>query len=103
MTYKPDVGDIRESPSLDVFQRLESRGAIVSFHDPFVPRLDVSGIVRERTELAPSTIESFDCVVALTAHSQYDWEAIVSSARLVFDTRNATAGVDRILGEVVTL
>jgi UDP-N-acetyl-D-glucosamine dehydrogenase len=93
VAYKSDVGDTRESPAIEVFERLERHGARVSFHDPFVSHLGVGGVTRARVGLSPEQIESFDCVVVLTNHSQYDWALIAEHARLLFDTRNATAGI----------
>jgi UDP-N-acetyl-D-glucosamine dehydrogenase len=103
VSYKPNVSDTRESPAIEVFERFERHGAEVSFHDPFVRHLEVGGIPRERIEIEPSTIAGFDCVVILTNHAGYDWQAIVDSARMVFDTRNATGGLRGPDGKVVRL
>ncbi len=94
VAYKRDIDDLRESPSLTVIELLQKRGAIVSYNDPFFPSV---GRGRKYTLNMTSTpldqIPKFDCVVILTDHSQYDWEAIVREARLVVDTRNATKGI----------
>ncbi len=99
VAYKKDVDDLRESPSLKVIEILESRGAAVSYHDPYVPSLrarklrhyetfDLDSV--ERTEGLPS---GTDCWLVATDHSAFDCDWIVAHARLVVDTRNATQDV----------
>jgi UDP-N-acetyl-D-glucosamine dehydrogenase len=94
MAYKKDVDDPRESPSFVLLDLLQSRGAIVSYNDPHVPRLpkmrhhnvpDMSS-----SELTPELLAAQDCVLIATDHSLYDYEMIVRHARMVLDTRNAT-------------
>jgi UDP-N-acetyl-D-glucosamine dehydrogenase len=94
VAYKPEVGDVRESPSLMVMTYLYRRGARVAFHDPFVDRVAVNGSVLERTEPSLRSIARADCVALLTPHSAYDLDWIARHAPLVFDARNAY-GPDR--------
>ena len=94
--YKKDVDDVRESPSLRIISLLEERGARVDYHDPLVPRLSPGhGLKRELTsvDLTPDGIQGYDGVLILTDHSSIDYARVVEAARLVVDTRNATAGV----------
>jgi len=91
VAFKRDVGDIRESPSLELINILSSWGADVLYNDPYVPRLS-GRLVSEK--LDDELLESADCVVIATNHSCYTWEWIVDKAKLVFDTRNATKGLD---------
>jgi UDP-N-acetyl-D-glucosamine dehydrogenase len=93
-SYKPDVGDLRESPSLKVIERLQRRGARVGYHDPYVPMLATAIGVLHRTELTHRAIARADCVALLTPHSSYDLGWIADTASLVFDGRNAY-GPDR--------
>jgi UDP-N-acetyl-D-glucosamine dehydrogenase len=97
VAYKRDIDDLRESPSLTIIELLQKRGAIVAYNDPFFPSV---GQGRKYTLNMTSTpldqIPEFDCVVILTDHSQYDYPAVVSAAKLVVDTRNATQGIDAI-------
>ncbi|HEX9123126.1 MAG TPA: nucleotide sugar dehydrogenase [Actinomycetota bacterium] len=88
VTYKTDVGDIRESPSVHVLNFLRRRGADVLFHDPFVDTLPVNGSMLSRTELSGRILERADCVAILTPHSSYDFDWIALHAGLVFDARN---------------
>ncbi len=91
VAYKPDVGDIRESPSLRVMSVLERRGVDLAFHDPFVDTVTVNGKPLERTELTDEEVAGADLVAVLTPHSDYDLDRIARIAELVFDARNAVA------------
>jgi UDP-N-acetyl-D-glucosamine dehydrogenase len=92
VTYKPDVGDVRESPSLMAMKALHRKGAVVSFHDPFVEEVPVNGVSIRRKDLLEGLAEA-DLVLLLTPHSSYDLDCIADRASLVFDTRNAYGGV----------
>ena len=94
VSYKPDVGDVRESPSLRVMSLLYRRAAAVTFNDPYVPSVAVNGTVMERTELTHRAVAGSDCVALLTPHQAYDLDWIAERAPLVFDARNAY-GSDR--------
>jgi UDP-N-acetyl-D-glucosamine dehydrogenase len=89
VSYKPDVGDIRESPALKVMAYLYKRGAKVEFHDPYVSTVGVNGAVLARTELTARAVGAADCVALLTPHRLYDLEWLADRAQLVFDARNA--------------
>ncbi len=93
VTYKKDVEDIRESPALDIIELLRQKGAIVAYHDPYVPELRTDGIKLQRVDLQqrdPGPVaKGFDCIIIGTDHSWYDYEAIAESAQLIVDTRNA--------------
>jgi len=93
ISYKRDIDDIRESPSLDVMGLLHQKGAIVSYADPYVPALparawpggrDLASVALDRAALA-----DVDCVAVLTDHRAVDYGALVQWAPLVVDTRNA--------------
>ena len=89
VAYKPDIDDVRESPALDVLRLLEQRGAELYYNDPHVPSLKMNGTVMESQPLSPAMIASMDCVVVITAHSDYDWTSIKAAAKVIVDTRNA--------------
>ncbi len=97
VAYKRDVDDLRESPALKILELLVARGAAVDYHDPYFPRLprtrryDFSHLAA--VEPTPERLAGYDCVLIVTDHSCYDWEAIVAAAPLVVDTRNATRAV----------
>ncbi len=97
VAYKKDVDDPRESPSFVLMEKLLQRGADLTYNDPHVPRLpemrhhDLPTM--DSQELTPEFLASQDCVLIATDHTAYDYELIVKHAKLVIDTRNATAGV----------
>ena len=89
IAYKPDVGDIRESPSVKIVNLLHKRGALLAFHDPYVGEISLNGGTLRRTELTNVAIARADLVALLTPHSAYDLEWIADHAKMVFDARNA--------------
>jgi len=91
VSYKKDIDDVRESPALDILTILEKKGAEVVYHDPLVPEIHLDGASYRSQPLEQALAES-DCAVIVTDHSCFDIEAILSRARLVVDTRNATKG-----------
>ncbi|MEO8578277.1 MAG: nucleotide sugar dehydrogenase, partial [Gemmatimonadales bacterium] len=95
VAYKKDIDDMRESPALDVIKLLEEQSARVVYHDPHVPTFREDGHERHSVELSDTLISGADAVVIITDHSSVDYQRIVSLARIVVDTRNATAGLTR--------
>lgn len=97
--YKRDVGDVRESPALDVIHLLRERGADVVYNDPYIPTLRIDTHSMSSVDLTSEALASADCVVVVTDHAVYEWEWIVTHARLIVDTRNAvkSAGDARIV------
>lgn len=93
MAYKPDIDDVRESPALDVYSLLEAKGATLSFHDPYVPKIMFDGEYRQSITLEAEKLAEYDCVVITTNHSEYDVAAIVKHSKVIVDTRNATKGL----------
>lgn len=105
LAYKKDVDDVRESPSVTLIELLEARGAEVAYHDSFVPSakpMREHNITHLRSvPLTPANIRSFDCVLISTDHSNVDYDLVCDNAKLVVDTRNATAKKKRPKGRVV--
>jgi len=93
LTYKRDIDDIRESPSLDVMSILHQKGSVLSYMDPYVPKLparewaggyDLTAVVANASAFA-----NIDCVAILTDHTAFDYHTMVHAAPLIVDTRNA--------------
>ena len=103
--YKPDVDDIRESPALDVIGLLQKKGAIVQYHDPYIPHIhhEIDGWSMDSVKEMMQAAREADAVVIITNHKVYDYQAIVESAAFVFDSRNATRHVEQGLDKVVRL
>ena len=93
VAYKRDISDVRESPALDVIKLLQEKGAQVCYNDPHVNRLSLDTGTLSSMSLDDKLIETMDCVVIITDHSQYDYQSIVDMAQCIVDTRNATKGV----------
>jgi UDP-N-acetyl-D-glucosamine dehydrogenase len=94
VAYKKDIDDLRESPSLTIIELLQKEGAQVSYHDPYFPFIGKGrkyDLQMKRTEL--EKLDQYDCILIVTDHTDYDYKKIVSEARLVVDTRNATKGI----------
>lgn len=91
VAYKPDVADVRESPALHVIALLRQKGAVVSYNDPYIPSLDAGEPRLESADLTDAALAEADAVLIVTDHGCYDWSRIARVARLVIDTRNATA------------
>ncbi|MGH8894556.1 MAG: nucleotide sugar dehydrogenase [Actinomycetes bacterium] len=89
VTYKPDVGDLRESAAIEVLAKLARRGADVRFHDPYVATVQEHGLSLRRSSLTNAALRDADLVAVLTPHSSYDLDRVVDSGSLVFDARNA--------------
>ncbi len=89
VAYKPDVSDLRESPALDIIHLLRSKGALVSYHDPFVPSMVIDGVEFSSVSNLDESLAVADCVVVVTNHSSYDWSLVQDLAETVVDTRNA--------------
>jgi len=100
--YKKDVGDVRESPALDILHQLIEKGAVVCYSDPHIPEISEGAIRLKAVPLTKKLLNGADCVVIVTNHSTYDYRMIVRESKLVVDTRNATKGLAR-KGKVITL
>jgi UDP-N-acetyl-D-glucosamine dehydrogenase len=92
LAYKPDVDDVRESPSLELIEKLEHLGAEVDYNDPHVPATHKMRRYDLKMESVPLTAENlarYDCVLVATNHAAYDWALVAKHSKLIVDTRNA--------------
>lgn len=103
VAYKKDLGDWRESPSVEVIELLLKDGVQVIYHDPYVTNLSVGGFDLASVELTDRTIEATDLVLITTDHTQIDYVNLVDKAQLVFDTRGVTRHLDCDQAKVVLL
>ena len=103
--YKPDIDDVRESPALDVIGLLQKKGADVEYHDPYIPHIhhEHDGWHMDSVTDVMKSVKEADAVVIITNHTEYDYKAIVDSAKFVFDSRNATRKVVKDSDKVVRL
>jgi UDP-N-acetyl-D-glucosamine dehydrogenase len=103
IAYKKNVDDVRESPALEIIERLLARGAEVSYHDPHVPR--IPPMRKHRIELSSvaltdQALAQCDAVLIVTDHDAVDYERIGRLAPLIVDTRNAL-GRRKIAGQFI--
>jgi UDP-N-acetyl-D-glucosamine dehydrogenase len=92
MSYKANVGDCRESPSIMVAELLSDLGADLQFYDPYVEQVMLFHKTDNEEQLMGSSLEDVlqsDCVVLLTNHRDYPYQKIAQKSKVIFDTRNA--------------
>jgi UDP-N-acetyl-D-glucosamine dehydrogenase len=101
LSYKPDIDDDRESPSFELIEMLQERGALVAYCDPFVPQARRGRKHDLGLQSIPCTAEAigqYDAVVLSTPHTAFRDPALWSKVRLAVDTRNIVprdlAGLD---------
>jgi UDP-N-acetyl-D-glucosamine dehydrogenase len=92
IAYKKNVGDIRESPALEIVQDLIDRKANVLYNDDYVESVTLKGRTLYSQTLSSGLLQAADCVAIVTDHDYYNAEWIVKEARSVVDTRNITRG-----------
>jgi UDP-N-acetyl-D-glucosamine dehydrogenase len=97
VAYKRDIDDMRESPALSIIEELESLGAVVTYHDPFVPVLPLEGTDRQlqSVPLDEGVLKGTDVVVVVTDHRGVDYGYVAKLAPLIVDTRNVTRSLDQ--------
>lgn len=101
--YKRDIDDLRESPALDVIHLLREKGAVVSYYDPYIPHIRWEEIEMDSVSDWQAEVKAADCVVIVTDHKIFDYPAILASAQLIVDTRNALGDAGRNNPKVVRL
>ena len=92
VAYKRNVGDVRESPALDIIAKLIARKAQVLYNDEYIPSLALSDRTLYSQPLSNDLLQAADCVVIVTDHSYYDASWIIHEAGCIVDTRNMTHG-----------
>jgi UDP-N-acetyl-D-glucosamine dehydrogenase len=93
VTYKRDIADQRESPARPIARRLLARGAVLSYHDPFVPDWAIDDRPVRRVTDLDTDIVTADVVILLQDHGEYDLPALAASAKLFLDTRGKLDGL----------
>jgi UDP-N-acetyl-D-glucosamine dehydrogenase len=91
VSYKPGVGDVRESPALKILELLKGLGAELRYHDPHVPTVAEFGL---RSTTIEETLGGADLALIVTAHPGVDYEQVVAGAPITVDLRGVTRGSD---------
>ena len=88
-SYKKDISDVRESPSIKFFKLFLKEKIKFDYYDPYVKNIHISEIKRKlkSVSLNPSKLKKYDCVVILTNHSKVNYEQIIKYSKIIFDTR----------------
>ena len=93
LAYKPDIDDVRESPSFELIEKLEELGAKVDYNDPHVSETHYmrrwGNMGKKSVPLSKESLASYDVVLIATNHSAYDYNFIAEHAKLIVDSRNA--------------
>jgi UDP-N-acetyl-D-glucosamine dehydrogenase len=90
IAYKKDVDDMRESPSVELMEILEEKGAIIDYSDPHVPvfpKMREHHFDLQSVDLTPANIAKYDVLLLATDHSKFDYNVIKENAQLIIDTR----------------
>jgi UDP-N-acetyl-D-glucosamine dehydrogenase len=103
VAFKRDVEDYRDSPALKIMELLHKQGAVVAYHDPYVPSLPFHEKILQSEKLTPEVLRSYDCILITTDHSCVDYSSVVRHAQRVFDTRNATVSVKDCREKIIRL
>ena len=90
VSYKKDVGDVRESPALDILRMLKDRGGEIFYQDDFCSSISLDGTKHSSIALNYSSFSQFDCVAIITDHSYFKWDEVVNHSPFVIDCRNVT-------------
>ncbi|MEL0238281.1 MAG: nucleotide sugar dehydrogenase, partial [Gammaproteobacteria bacterium] len=98
LSYKKDIDDMRESPSLELYKLLEAEGANVDYHDTYLPQIPKNREYKElvgkkSVDLTSESIKLYDAVLISTNHSNVDYHLLGEHASLIIDTRNAMKGI----------
>jgi UDP-N-acetyl-D-glucosamine dehydrogenase len=88
VAYKRNSNDMRESPAIEVLNGLRHKGASVCYSDPYITSIDIEGEALKSLYLTAEIVESMDCVVLLTDHSEFDYAMISTHSHLILDSRN---------------
>jgi UDP-N-acetyl-D-glucosamine dehydrogenase len=96
IAYKKDIDDDRESPGYAIMKMLLEKGAVVTYNDPWIPKLHATrkyDFQMSSTPITPEVLAEMDAMIIVTDHSDYDFAEIVKHSNLIIDTRNATKGI----------
>lgn len=90
VSYKKNIDDMRESPSIAIIEELRALGASVDYADPHVPVLPPMRnhrLAMKSINLRPEAVATYHCVVVATDHDAFDYDVLLQSANLIVDTR----------------
>jgi UDP-N-acetyl-D-glucosamine dehydrogenase len=98
ISYKKNIDDMRESPSVELMELLQAKGALIEYADPWVPvfpKMREHSFDLSSVDLTPETIAKFDTVLLATNHDAFDYEMLLKHARLIVDCRGVYHGTEK--------
>ena len=95
LAYKPNVSDIRESPSIDIMKLLDQENIKFTYNDPMVRSIEIEGQIYKSQNIESELLKNTDLTIISTDHSIYDWEYITDNSNYIFDTRNALRNIKK--------
>lgn len=99
VAYKKNIGDLRESPAIDIISQLQRMGATISYHDPHCPVIEddghtpIKGLPLRSEPLTPAVLSAADAVMIVTDHDAIDFALVGAHSSLLVDTRGAMRGM----------
>ncbi len=103
-SFKKNVKDLRHSPSEAIMHRLMESGINqIDYSDPWAPEYIVAGKTYYSVDLSPENLRSYNCMILVTDHDDFDLQAIVDHSTCLIDTRNKTGNLERGKEKVVLL
>ncbi|MGH8045964.1 MAG: nucleotide sugar dehydrogenase, partial [Chthoniobacterales bacterium] len=100
VAYKPNISDDRESPAYRVIESLAARGAMMAYHDPFIPVVRAGGKSLRSVPWTATELARYDAAVITTAHRGVDLSLLLRKCPCIVDTRNALEGLRARKGQV---
>jgi len=92
VSYKKNIDDIREAPSLKLIEILQSKGAVVDYNDPYISKLPPTRKYKfdmKSVEFSKEKLNECDLVILSTNHDDYNYDFTYKHSKLIIDTRNA--------------
>ena len=103
LAYKPNVSDIRESPSIDIMKLLNEENIKFQYNDPMVESIEIEGKTYNSQNIDSELLKNTDLAIISTDHSIYNWEYITNNLKYIFDTRNALRNVKKSKAKIFKL
>lgn len=95
VAYKPNIDDERESPALKIIDEVAKKGALVTYHDPYISIIKTENKTYKSVDLTMQILNEADCVVITTNHADFDFDQIVQESNLIVDLRNAVSKANK--------
>jgi len=90
LSYKKNIDDLRESPSLQIIQFLIENNSKVFYSDPYfekIPKTRKYNFNLSNTTLSPELLKTMDLVIIATDHDSFDYDSILQHSEIIVDTR----------------